>query len=151
MGIDIERLDTHTDDETRRDKTRRYGTTGFESPAADYLRESVDLSRRLITNRTATFIYRMASDAMIHEGIDPGDIVVFDRSLNHVHGDVVVAICDQTYLCRRYNEVRMGNRIQMTLQAANPQYPDQMIMEGDSTFICGVVTSIIKLKHRARP
>lgn len=65
---------------------------GFPSPADDFLDESIDLNVLLVRNRPATFLWRVDGHSMRDAGIYHGDLLVVDRSLTPIDGDVVVAI-----------------------------------------------------------
>ncbi|KAB0681310.1 LexA family protein [Aureimonas leprariae] len=65
---------------------------GFPSPADDFLDESIDLSRLLIRNAPATFLWKVDGSSCIEFGIFDGDLLVVDRSHDPRNGDVVVAI-----------------------------------------------------------
>ena len=54
---------------------------GFPSPAQDYLEEALDLNQELIANPMATFYGRVKGDSMIDAGVESGDILVIDRSI----------------------------------------------------------------------
>ena len=54
---------------------------GFPSPAQDYISEYIDLNREIVRHPASTFYGKVSGDSMIDEGIDPGDLLVIDRSL----------------------------------------------------------------------
>lgn len=64
---------------------------GFPSPADDYVEESIDLTRLLIRNPPATFLWKVDGNSMRDAGIFHGDLIVVDRSVTPADGDVVVA------------------------------------------------------------
>lgn len=68
--------------------------TGFPSPAADNIDECVDLNTLLINNPNATFLNRIRSESMLDAGLELGDIVVVDRSVQPHHQSIVVALID---------------------------------------------------------
>ena len=68
--------------------------TGFPSPAADNIDECVDLNTLLINNPNATFLNRIRSESMVDAGLELGDIVVVDRSVQPQHQSIVVALID---------------------------------------------------------
>ena len=68
--------------------------TGFPSPAADNIDECVDLNTLLISNPNATFLNRIRSESMLDAGLELGDIVVVDRSVQPRHNSIVVALID---------------------------------------------------------
>lgn len=63
---------------------------GFPSPADDWIEDAIDVSRLVVTNPAATFLWRASGDCMTPTILD-GDYLVCDRSLAPVPGDVVVA------------------------------------------------------------
>lgn len=67
---------------------------GFPSPAEDFQDDSVDLNDLLIRNAPATFLYRADGWSMILVGIQDGDILVVDRSVDVRDGDIVLAVWD---------------------------------------------------------
>jgi len=67
---------------------------GFPSAADDFIEEMIDLNQVLISNPTATFLWRVVGDCMIDVKIFPGDVVVVDRSLSPKHRSIVLAIID---------------------------------------------------------
>lgn len=67
---------------------------GFPSPADDYIEDEVDLTRLVVGNPLATFLWTAQGDCMVGAGIFDGDVLVVDRALDPVPGDVVVAVVD---------------------------------------------------------
>lgn len=67
---------------------------GFPSPAQDYMTDSIDLNRELIRHPATTFYARASGDSMKDCGIDDGDLLVIDKSLEPQDGDIVVAYID---------------------------------------------------------
>ncbi|MCX2480715.1 translesion error-prone DNA polymerase V autoproteolytic subunit [Pedobacter sp. MC2016-15] len=75
---------------------------GFESPAADYEEERIDLNTYVTKYPHATFYARVVGDCMTGSGIYPDDLLVVDRSLNPTNGDIVVGILDNEFILRSY-------------------------------------------------
>ena len=71
---------------------------GFPSPADDYLDQLLDLNEHLIKNPPATFLVRVRGDSMVDAGIQSGDMLVVDKSLDAADGDIVVATVDGAWL-----------------------------------------------------
>lgn len=82
-------------------------TTGFPSPAADYIEESLDLNQLLIKKPAATFIVRAKGDSMRTAGIDRGDLLIIDRSLNATQNSIVVAILNGAFTVQRLGEIKL--------------------------------------------
>ena len=64
---------------------------GFPSPATDYIEEDIDLNIHLIKNVPATFIIRVQGKSMTSIGINDGDLLVVDKSLNPKNFSTVIA------------------------------------------------------------
>ncbi|MES2827384.1 MAG: translesion error-prone DNA polymerase V autoproteolytic subunit [Bacteroidota bacterium] len=75
---------------------------GFESPAADYEEEKIDLNSYVSKYPAATFFARVTGECMIGSGIFPDDLLVVDRSLTPNSGDIVVGIIDNEFILRSY-------------------------------------------------
>lgn len=67
---------------------------GFPSPAQDYMEGCIDLNRELVRHPNATFYGRVVGDSMIDAGIEEGDILVIDKSLEPCEGDMAVCFVD---------------------------------------------------------
>ncbi len=67
---------------------------GFPSPADDYLDGGLDLNEHLLAHPAATYFARAEGDSMIDLGIFTGDLLIIDRAVQAVDGDVVVVAID---------------------------------------------------------
>lgn len=67
---------------------------GFPSPAEDFQDDELDLNQIVVRNPPATFLYRAEGWSMILAGVCDGDILVVDRSVRPISGDMVLAIWD---------------------------------------------------------
>ncbi|MEE9351713.1 MAG: translesion error-prone DNA polymerase V autoproteolytic subunit [Thiotrichaceae bacterium] len=110
---------------------------GFASPADDFVEDYLDLNQLLVKHHEATFFVRVSGHSMVDAGIQPEDILVVDRSLEPVHGKIVIAVVDTEVTVKRLSTTD-GT---ITLKAENPEYAD-IPVTGD-LHIWGVVTSII--------
>ena len=112
---------------------------GFPSPADDYIEDSLDLNQYLIKHPAATFMVRATGDSMIGVGINSGNILIVDRSLEASHGKVVIAAIDGELTVKRlYKKEGV-----LKLKAENPSFPDIIITDQNDTVIWGVVTNCI--------
>ena len=114
-------------------------SAGFPSPADDYIDRKLDLNELLIKNPAATFFVRVAGDSMIGTGIHHGDILVVDRSLEPVSGNIVIAVYSGELTVKRL--IYDGN--EGRLVAENPAYSPLIISEENGCEIWGVVTSVV--------
>jgi len=111
----------------------------FPSPAADHRIQRVDLNAELVQHEEATLLVRVRGESMRDVGIFDGNILVVDKSLTPVHGDIVVAILDDEFTCKKLY-CRDGL---VKLQPANPDFPEIVPQEGQELRIWGVVTSTV--------
>lgn len=112
---------------------------GFPSPAADYEQDKLDLNRYLVKNPAATFFVRVTGDSMVGAGINHGDLLVVDRSLEPKDRNVVIAALDGQLTVKRIR-IRRGK---ITLEPENKDYPSQEISPESEFEIWGVVTNMI--------
>jgi len=117
---------------------------GFPSPAADHGQRRIDLARILTPNPEATFHLRARGQSMRDAGIDDGDVLIVDRSLQATHGDMVVAVMEGEFTVKHLYQ----HQGKVRLRAANPAFTDIELREGQELHIWGVVTWIIKAAHR---
>ncbi|MBR5835860.1 MAG: translesion error-prone DNA polymerase V autoproteolytic subunit [Bacteroidales bacterium] len=113
---------------------------GFPSPATDYMTQAIDLNRELVKHPAATFYGRVVGDSMIDAGVEEGDILVIDRSLDPHDGDMAVCFVDGEFTLK-YMRFK-GDAL--TLVPANEKYPSIEIKEGVDFKMWGVVTYVIK-------
>jgi DNA polymerase V len=69
-------------------------SAGFPSPADDFKEIRISLDKELIKNKEATFYARVSGESMVEAGLDDGDLLVIDRSLNPESGKIVVCLVD---------------------------------------------------------
>ena len=113
---------------------------GFGSPADDTGVTRLDLNDVLVKHPQATFLMRVAGQAMREAGIDDGDVVLVDRAIAPAHGHVVIAVVDDEFVCRRL--FKQGNDTQ--LHATDPARAPVVFRDGQELQVWGVVTHAIK-------
>lgn len=119
---------------------------GFPSPAQDYMTDSIDLNRELIRHPATTFYARASGDSMRDCGIDDGDLLVIDKSLEPQDGDIVVAFIDGEFTLKTVRFDEKDNCI--WLVPANKEYSPIKITEENNFLIWGVLTYNIKRQLR---
>jgi len=115
-------------------------SAGFPSPADDYIENNLSLSELLIINYLSTFLMKVSGDSMIDVGINNGDILIVDRSIEAKNRDIVIAVLEGNLTVKRLLIKPMG---EIVLKSENPLYQNILIPEGESLEIWGVVTSVI--------
>lgn len=119
---------------------------GFPSPAQDYMTDSIDLNRELVRHPATTFYARAVGDSMRDCGIDDGDLLVIDKSLDPQDGDIVVAFIDGEFTLKTVRFDDKENCI--WLVPANEKYSPIKITEENNFLIWGVLTYNIKRQLR---
>ena len=112
---------------------------GFPSPADDYIDVGIDLNEALIRHPSSTFFLRVSGDSMIEAGIQHGDLLVVDRSLEARPGQIVVAVLDGAFTLKRLAR----HRGQLRLEAANSAYPPLELHRCGDVQIWGVAIHVI--------
>jgi len=114
-------------------------SAGFPSPAEDHIDQQLDLNELLIQHPVATFFVRVSGESMKDAGINHGDILVVDRSLEASSGRIVIAIVNGELTVKRF--VQDSSSCQLV--AANSDYPPVAITHETDFSVWGVVTSVI--------
>ena len=117
---------------------------GFPSPAQGAFADSVDLNHELINNPAATFCARVIGDSMIDSGINEGDMLIIDRSLEPQDGDIAVCFIDGDFTVKRI----IIKNDELSLVPANRKYPVIKVPKESNFIIWGVVSHIIKKLNR---
>lgn len=122
---------------------------GFPSPATDYMTQAIDLNRELVRHPAATFYGRVVGDSMIDAGVNEGDVLVIDRSLEPQNGDMVVCYVDGEFALKhlRFSSAEGTDgksERKISLVPANDRYPVIDVTEGMDFKMWGVVTYVIK-------
>ena len=114
-------------------------SAGFPSPADDHIDRKLDLNELLIQNPAASFFVRVEGDSMKNAGINHGDILVVDRSVEATNGKIIIGIVNGDLTVKRL--VLKHNSCKLV--AENPDYQPVEITEEMEFSVWGVVTSVI--------
>ncbi|WP_416440440.1 LexA family protein [Leeuwenhoekiella sp. A16] len=113
---------------------------GFPSPADDHLDEGIDLNREFIRNKDATFFGRVKGDSMTNAGLDDGDLLIIDKSLEPKNGKIAVCFVDGEFTVKR---IQIEKDI-IWLVAENSKYKPIRVTSDNDFLIWGIVTNVIK-------
>ena len=116
---------------------------GFPSPAQDYMDQTLDFNKEIIQHPAANFYAKVVGVSMIGAGIDEGDIVIIDRSLEPHHNDIVVAYINGEF-SMKYLDLSEKDSGVIWLRPGNPKFPSFKITPDDEFTIWGVVAKVIK-------
>ena len=115
-------------------------SAGFPSPADDFKEVRISLDRELVKNTESTFYARVSGDSMIGAGLDDGDLLVIDRSLNPENGKIAVCFIDGEFTVKRIKK----ERNKLYLIPENEKYEPIELKEESQLIIWGVVEFVIK-------
>ncbi len=115
-------------------------SAGFPSPADDFKETRISLDRELVKNKEATFYARVSGDSMVGAGLDDGDLLVIDRSLNPENGKIAVCLVDGEFTVKRIKKEKNG----LYLMPENKKYKPIELKEENELIIWGVVEYVIK-------
>lgn len=113
---------------------------GFPSPADDYAASGLDLNRELIKNPASTFYARVSGLSMIDEGINDGDLLVIDKSLEPYDGCLAVCYIDGEFTLKRFEK----HKDYGMLIPANKEFKPIKVTAENDFCIWGIVTYLIK-------
>ncbi|KGO94512.1 LexA family protein [Flavobacterium enshiense] len=113
---------------------------GFPSPAADFDGSKVSLDVLLIKNKDATFYARASGNSMTGAGIDDGDILVIDRSLEPANNKIAVCCIDGEFTVKR---IKIETDC-VYLVPENDTYEPIKVTEDNQLLIWGIVTFVVK-------
>ena len=110
-------------------------SAGFPSPADDYTEQNIDLNEHLIKNPFSTFFLRVKGDSMINSGIQNHDLIIVDKSLIAVPGNIVIAMIDGEFTVKRLEK----KNDELYLKSENDNYPNFNFKNHNEIQIWGVV------------
>lgn len=120
---------------------------GFPSPAEGYIEGSIDLNKKLIRHPATTFYAHVIGDSMCGRGIEDGDLIVIDKSLEPADGDIVVCFINGDFTMKTFRVKTVKGVRKVWLEPANENFPIIEIAPDEDFSVWGVVTYNIK-KHR---
>lgn len=140
--LEIKKIEESSDTELQLFENRIQA--GFPSPAQGAFADSVDLNHELINNPAATFCAKVIGDSMVDSGINEGDILIIDRSIEAQNGDIAVCFIDGDFTVKRI----LINEDGISMVPANRKYPVIKVPDESNFVIWGVVSHIIKKLNR---
>ena len=115
-------------------------SAGFPSPADDFKEIRISLDKELVKNKEATFYARVSGDSMIGAGLEDGDLLVIDRSLNPENGKIAICLVDGEFTVKRIKK----EKNKLYLMPENKKYEPIELKEENELIIWGVVEYVIK-------
>ncbi len=115
-------------------------SAGFPSPALDFVDIEIDLNRHLIEHPSATFYGRVQGESMRDAGINSGDLLVIDKSIEPADSKIAVCYLDGEFTLKR---IKIEGKA-VWLMPENEKFKPIKIEEHNNIQIWGIVTYIIK-------
>jgi len=115
-------------------------SAGFPSPADDFKEFKISLDKTLVKNKEATFYAKVSGQSMVGAGIDDGDLLVVDKSLDPKHNNIAVCFIDGEFTVKRLKV--SGNDVY--LQPENASYKAIKVTDDNNFQVWGIVTHVIK-------
>ncbi len=113
---------------------------GFPSPAADFDGSRISIDQIVVKNQTATFYAKANGTSMIGAGIDDGDILVIDKSIEPQDGKIAVCFIDGEFTVKRIKI--QENSLQLLPE--NPLFEPIEVTQENDFIIWGIVTYVVK-------
>jgi DNA polymerase V len=113
---------------------------GFPSPAADFDESKISLDNVLVKNREATFYAKASGTSMIGAGIDDGDILVIDRSVEPQNNKIAVCFIDGEFTVKRI----LVKKDCVYLMPENEKFKPIKVTDENVLIIWGIVMYVIK-------
>lgn len=115
-------------------------SAGFPSPADDFKELRISIDQEVVRNEEATFYARVSGESMQGAGLDDGDLLVIDRSLEPVDNKIAVCFIDGEFTVKRLKVTKN----EVLLIPENPKYQSIKVTEENELIIWGVVTYVVK-------
>lgn len=113
---------------------------GFPSPAADFDGTRVSIDQIVVKNALATFYAKANGNSMTGAGIDDGDILVIDKSIEPQDGKIAVCFIDGEFTVKRI-KVQENS---LHLLPENKLFEPIEITQENDFIIWGIVTFVVK-------
>lgn len=113
---------------------------GFPSPAEEYASMRLDLNRELIKNPASTFYARVSGLSMVEEGINDGDLLVIDKSIEPYNGCLAVCYIDGDFTLKRFEKHKEYG----LLMPSNKDFKPIRVTADNDFCIWGIVTYLVK-------
>jgi len=114
-------------------------SAGFPSPAEEYTELAIDLNKELIRHPSSTFYGRVRGNSMIDAGINDGDILIIDKSLEPRNGQKAVCFINGEFTIKTL-KLEKGK---IWLIPANDKFKPMEVTAGNEFIVWGIVTYVI--------
>jgi len=115
-------------------------SAGFPSPADDFKELRISIDQEVVRNEESTFYARVSGESMQGAGLDNGDLLVIDRSLEPQNDKIAVCFIDGAFTVKR---LRVEANC-VYLMPENKNYEPIKVSPEDELVIWGIVTYVVK-------
>jgi len=115
-------------------------SAGFPSPAQDFIDLSIDLNKELIKHPSSTFFGRVRGSSMKDAGINNGDLLIVDKSMNPTDGKIAVCFIDGEFTVKRLKVEKDC----CWLVPENESYEPIRVTAENDFIVWGIVIYVIK-------
>lgn len=115
-------------------------SAGFPSPAQDFIDLSIDLNKELIKHPSSTFFGRVRGCSMKGAGINNGDLLIVDKSLDPTDGKIAVCFIDGEFTVKRLKVEKEC----CWLLPENESYDPIRVTAENDFIVWGIVIYVIK-------
>ena len=120
--------------------SRRRNFCRISFPADDFKELRISIDQEVVRNEESTFYARVSGESMQGAGLDNGDLLVIDRSLEPQNDKIAVCFIDGAFTVKRLKvEVNC-----VYLMPENKNYEPIKVSPEDELFIWGIVTYVVK-------
>ena len=114
-------------------------SAGFPSPADDFKEIRISLDKELVKNHDSTFYARVSGDSMIGAGLNDGDLLLIDRSLEAENGKIAVCFIDGEFTVKRIKK----EKDKFYLIPENEKYKPIELDVDNELIVWGIVEYVI--------
>lgn len=115
-------------------------SAGFPSPADDFIELQIDLNKHLIKHKETTFFAKVKGHSMKNAGINDGDLLIIDKSLEPQDNKIAICQIDGEFTVKR---IKIEKDV-VWLIAENEDYAPIKVTPENELMIWGIVTHTIK-------
>ena len=115
-------------------------SAGFPCPADDFKELRISIDQEVVRNEESTFYARVSGESMQGAGLDNGDLLVIDRSIEPQNDRIAVCFIDGAFTVKRLNVY-----VDLVyLMPENKKYKPIKVNAEDELVIWGIVTYVVK-------
>ncbi len=115
-------------------------SAGFPSPADDFIELTIDLNKELVKNKSTTFFAKVKGHSMKDAGINDGDLLIIDKSLEPQNNKIAICQIDGEFTVKR---IKIEKDV-VWLIAENEDYQPIKVTQENDFLIWGIVIHCIK-------